>query len=325
MYICTQGGVVISKRYWSMRGLFYLVGTDDIGSVWGVATLVRYTENSIWGGFHAYLAWVCRLIWFLSRFWHSWEVMYNTFGDKAICCFAVPTSQVELVLKEKRIQVPAYQLCSAFPHLVVSGSPRESFAQIQPCYTYPEEGKDAEHTIYRKAPYISKAAFDTATTAVLENGILHTVWCNCKLWYTCVLFGVYMSCTQNTCIASKSTRYPQSDSEIPLDEDDFISDKWIKKHKKKGKCILHALLNTVILVILSGPIADWRFWSRYPHNAYANNVCTFFRNPRGSIHYPQSRQTAHAIIKVPLKFRLMKMTLLVTRESRNVQGKISRN
>ena len=50
----------------------------------------------------------------------------------------------------------------------------------------------------------------------------------------------------------------------------------------------------------------------------------FQKSPRGSIHYPQSRQRAHVILKVTQKFCLMKMTSLVTRESRNVKGKLSR-
>ena len=91
--------------------------------------------------------------------------MYN---KRLKICFTVLTSQLELVLKEKHIQAPATSSVSAFPHAVVSGSPREFLFPNSALPHIPGERKarmkDAEHTVYRKALYISKAAFDTANS-----------------------------------------------------------------------------------------------------------------------------------------------------------------
>ena len=68
----------------------------------------------------------------------------------------------------------AHQLVTAYSQLVVSGMPKE-FLRPGSTLQYIPGGrkarlKDAQHTVYRKALWITKDGFDKTTTKLLENG-----------------------------------------------------------------------------------------------------------------------------------------------------------
>ena len=98
-------------------------------------------------------------------------------GDESASCFTVLPSQLEVVLRGNHTQIPqkyAHQLVTAYPQLVVSGIPKE-FLRPGSTLQYIPGGrkarlKDAQHTVYRKALWITKDGFDKTTTKLLENG-----------------------------------------------------------------------------------------------------------------------------------------------------------
>jgi len=104
-------------------------------------------------------------------------------GDQLTPCFVVLPSQLEVVLKENRIHIPhkyAHQLLTAYPHLAVSGTPKE-FLWPGSTLLYVPGGRKARlkyalHTVYRKALCISKDGFDGSTTALLEEGTIIICW-----------------------------------------------------------------------------------------------------------------------------------------------------
>ena len=115
-------------------------------------------------------------------------------GDQLTPCFVVLPSQLEVVLKENRTHIPhkyAHQLLTAYPHLAVSGTPKE-FLRPGSTLLYIPGGrkarlKDALHTVYRKALCTSKDGFDGSTTALLEEG---TITLPLNIAVT-ILYGVY--------------------------------------------------------------------------------------------------------------------------------------
>ena len=98
-------------------------------------------------------------------------------GDESASCFTVLPSQLEVVLRGNRTQIPqkyAHQLVTAYPQLVASGIPKE-FLRPGSTLQYIPGGrkarlKDAQYTVYRKALWITKDGFDKSTTKLLENG-----------------------------------------------------------------------------------------------------------------------------------------------------------
>ncbi len=70
----------------------------------------------------------------------------------------------------------AHQRLTADPRSVVSGTPKE-FLHPGSSLLHIQGGrkarmKDAEHTVYRKALYIRKDGFDTATREILGKGMI---------------------------------------------------------------------------------------------------------------------------------------------------------
>ena len=103
-------------------------------------------------------------------------------------CFAILVKQLEVVLKEKHIQLDKYadQLCTAFPLSILSKLQRKSFTPMLTYYIHITGGrksrmKDAEHTVYHKVLYISKVSFDSATTKLL-NGRSDQKCCNTDVY-----------------------------------------------------------------------------------------------------------------------------------------------
>lgn len=102
----------------------------------------------------------------------------QNFGNQATSCFAVLTTQLEVILKMEHIPLPdryVQHLLCAYPDTVVSGTPRE-FLRPGSNLTYIPGGrkaraKGAEHTVYRKALYIRKDALAPDITEYLSKGM----------------------------------------------------------------------------------------------------------------------------------------------------------
>lgn len=99
-------------------------------------------------------------------------------GDESASCFTVLPSQLEVVLKGNHTQIPqkyAHKLVSTYPQSVASGIPKE-FLRPGSTMLYIPGGrnarlKNAQHTVYRKALWITKDGFEKSTTELLENGM----------------------------------------------------------------------------------------------------------------------------------------------------------
>ena len=98
-----------------------------------------------------------------------------TFTDENVSCFAALSSELEKIQKKLPPKF-SQKLCSSFPHAVTCGSQKEFLRPGSRLMYIPggrkAHAKNAQNTVYRKALYLSKTAFDTTTVSVLEEGMV---------------------------------------------------------------------------------------------------------------------------------------------------------